>query len=277
VHSLPSITVITPCLNAVDTVERTIESVLGQDYRELQYLVIDGKSSDGTQEILRRYEDRDERMTVVSRSDNSMTEALNRGLHMAEGTIIGSLNADDWYEDGALQKVGKRHRRDPFACIVGNTRYVRENGNVMYIRRPWLSAWPAAWHLMGCLTPESSVFYTAECVRTVGSFSEKYQYTQDLDFYLRVMEYYTIQHVDHTLSNFWVAENQISVRLHDTMEEEVRSYINHKSLRRWVGGTPLASILQILTGQRVYRLKQFGRHVANYVWTHLLDNVGEPQ
>jgi len=259
------ITIITPCLNSEKTIERTVLSVLNQSYQNIQYIVIDGQSSDKTLEILKRCQENDSRLLVISEKDNSMTEALNRGLRLAKGNIIASINADDWYEPNAIVQVVKLYQAQPFDCLIGNTQFVSELGQLLYIAKPWLASWLPAWYIMGCLTPESSVFYSAECVKDIGYFNENLKYTQDLEYYLRIFKKNNISYTNKLLSNFSVSPNQYSARLHDQMELEVVSYIEYKSLRKIFGGTSLGSLLRIFLGIRVYTLKQLVRHLSSFI------------
>ena len=261
------ISIITPCLNSAQTIERTIISVLNQDYKNIQYIIVDGQSSDGTLEILAKYEKLDSRIIVVSEKDNSMTEALNRGLGLAKGDIIASINADDWYEPNAIAQVVKLYQAKPFDCLIGNTQFVSDLDQTppLYIAKPWLASWLPAWYLMGCLTPESSVFYSAECVKNTGYFNENLKYTQDLEYYIRILKKNNVSYTNRLLSNFSVSPNQYSSRLHDQMELEVFSYIEYKSLRKVFGGTSLGSLLRTFLGIRVYTLKQLVSHLTSFI------------
>jgi glycosyltransferase involved in cell wall biosynthesis len=259
------VSIITPCLNSEKTIERTIVSVLNQSYQNIQYIVIDGQSSDKTLEILKHYQENDSRLLVISEKDNSMTEALNRGLRLAKGNIIASINADDWYEPNAIVQVVKLYQAQPFDCLIGNTQFVSELGQPLYITKPWLASWLPAWYIMGCLTPESSVFYSAECVKNIGHFNENLKYTQDLEYYLRILKKNNISYTNRLLSNFSVSPNQYSARLHDQMELEVLSYIEYKSLRKIFVGTSLGSLLRIFLGIRVYTLKQLVSHLSYFI------------
>jgi len=266
------VTIITPCLNSEKTIERTVLSVLNQSYQNIQYIVIDGQSSDKTLEILKYYQENDSRLSVISEKDNSMTEALNRGLRLAKGDIIASINSDDWYEPNAIVQVVKLYQAKPFDFLIGNTRFVSDLDQTppLYITKPWLASWLPAWYLMGCLTPESSVFYSAECVKNVGYFNENLKYTQDFEYYLRILKKNKVSYINILLSNFSVSPNQYSARLHDQMELEVVSYIEYKSLRKIFGGTSLGSLLRIFLGIRVYSLKQLVSHLSSFINKRLI-------
>lgn len=113
---LPRMTLIMPVLNRQDTIEKAIQSVISQQYPELEFIVLDGGSTDGTVEIIRKY---DEHITYWhSERDGSPVAAINTGLAMATGEIIGYLMADDWYEPGILQKIGNHLIQHPEADII---------------------------------------------------------------------------------------------------------------------------------------------------------------
>ena len=100
---LPTITVVTPSFNAAATIDETLRSVREQDYPHVEHVVVDGGSTDGTVDIL----DRAEGVCYVSEPDRGLSHAMNKGVAMASGSIVGWLNADDVYLPGALRARGR--------------------------------------------------------------------------------------------------------------------------------------------------------------------------
>lgn len=101
----PLISIITVSFNSVETIERTIKSVLNQDYKNIEYIIIDGGSTDGTIDIIKKYKDR---VTYwVSEPDKGIYDAMNKGISHAKGCFVGIINSDDWYVDGALSIIAK--------------------------------------------------------------------------------------------------------------------------------------------------------------------------
>ncbi len=107
------VTIITVVYNGEKTIARTIESVLAQTYNNIEYIIVDGASIDKTLDIIKRYEGLfgdSKRLTIISEHDNGMYEALNKGVRMAHGVLIGNINADDWYEPNAVEEMVKLFR-----------------------------------------------------------------------------------------------------------------------------------------------------------------------
>ena len=110
----PLISIVTPCLNRVEFVEVAIRSVLDQDYPNLEHIVVDGGSTDGTLDVLRRYR----HVRLISEPDDGVYDALNKGIKIAQGEIIGHLNTDDVYEPHVLSRVVSCFAEDPDADMV---------------------------------------------------------------------------------------------------------------------------------------------------------------
>ena len=123
------VTIITPSYNQGKYLERTILSVLEQKIGNLEYLVMDGGSTDNSVEILKKYE---EFLTWKSERDKGQTDAVNKGLRLASGDIIGWLNSDDIYYEDAVKKVLKVFEENPEINVVyGNANHIREDDSVI--------------------------------------------------------------------------------------------------------------------------------------------------
>src|SRR5215210_8083908 len=109
----PLVSIITPSLNQAAFIEAAIESVLAQDYPNIEYLVIDGGSTDGTLDILRRYEGR---LTWISEPDAGQSDAINKGWCRSQGHIVAWLNSDDIYYPGAIRQAVAGLRSDPYTA-----------------------------------------------------------------------------------------------------------------------------------------------------------------
>lgn len=125
------ISIVTVSYNSEKTIKNTIESVLNQTYKDIEYIIIDGNSKDNTVKIIKSYEEkfREKEITYrwVSEPDEGIYYAMNKGIKMATGEIIGIINSDDWYELDALSKIYEKHTKEKFDMIYGDIRIVGQN------------------------------------------------------------------------------------------------------------------------------------------------------
>lgn len=245
--------IITPCLNSVGNIQKTIDSVLGQDVEHLEYLIMDGGSCDGTLEIVREYECLyPDKVRIFSEPDGSMTEALNKGIRAAKGRIIGSINAGDWYNPSALKTVSEVFKNQGCDLVAGNTNIIAPSGAVAFQTIPWLVRFRVCWFILGCYPPESSVFYTRNLANEVGGFREQFKLTQDFDFYMRATAITKPVWVNALLSNFETSPSQISSTLSGDMAHETEDFMNMGPIYSFLQKTRLASAFRVLLGVRRY-------------------------
>lgn len=178
----PRISVVTPSLNQATYIERTIRSVLGQDYPDLEYIIVDGGSTDGSVEIIRRYADRITRW--VSEPDAGQANAINKGISWATGDVIAYINSDDYYLPGAFVAAGEAIARGARWC-VGRCRYVYADGTLDTILThtrpmPRRTMIRETWYV-----PQASSFWHRDVFDQVGPFREDLHYVLDLEFGLR--------------------------------------------------------------------------------------------
>lgn len=196
----PLVSVLTPSYNSVRYLEETIQSVLQQDYPHIEHIVVDGGSTDGTVEVLRRYP----HLRWISEPDGGQSDALNKALDLASGTIIGWLNADDLYEPDAVKAVIEFCVQHPQAHVLhGNcTVFASSSTAVRHYRgacdrRKVLEPW-RGFH--GAYQP--SIFYRREAIERIGRWAVDLHYVMDYDLLLRLTEYYAVDYIDVDLSRF---------------------------------------------------------------------------
>jgi glycosyltransferase involved in cell wall biosynthesis len=191
------LTIVTPCLNAKATIERTFESIAGQRYERVEHIVVDGGSTDGTLDLLEAWSD-EGRIRLVSESDNGLSDALNKGFRLATGDLIASLNADDYYFPGAFERVAAAYRDRPDAPWITG-RCVIVGAHDQEIRRP-VSAYKnfllqrySYWLLLTqCFVSTPATFFTRRALEEVGLgdeaglFDESLRYAADYDLFLRL-------------------------------------------------------------------------------------------
>ena len=178
----PLITIVTPCLNAAQFIRHTIDSVLSQDFESLEYLILDGGSSDGTQDIARDYGDR---VVVVSEPDNGTSSAINRGFRRARGSVVAWLNADDTYLPGAISSAMRAFQSDPSAAAVYGNAYWTDEGGQILRPYPVHASAPELLH-KECLICQPACFMRTAAVREVGYLDEQLRYSFDYELWMRL-------------------------------------------------------------------------------------------
>ena len=201
----PRVSIVTPSYNQAQFLEETIRSVLLQGYPNLEYIIIDGGSTDGSVDIIRKYEPW--LAYWVSERDKGQADALNKGLRIAKGDIIGWLNSDDLYEPGALSLVARYFVKYPEACVVyGNITFVDEHSAPVRQVRPNYSRekFVQWWRYKNVGVPSCAAFYRREVFDQVGGFDTNLHYVLDYEFYLRAGEFYGFHYLPELNSCFRV-------------------------------------------------------------------------
>jgi len=180
---LPRITVVTPSLNQGAFLEETIRSVINQEYPDLEYIVIDGGSTDGSADIIRRYAG--SLSYWVSEPDRGQAYAINKGWRRATGSILAWLNTDDTYRPGALAAVAAAYRRHPEAGLFcGDADVVDAAGHRLRTHH----AGPVGFAEVLCWQPplpQPAVFWSRRSLETAGWLDPELHYCMDYDLYLR--------------------------------------------------------------------------------------------
>jgi glycosyltransferase involved in cell wall biosynthesis len=188
VSRLPSLTIITASYNGAATIAETLESVRSQRYDgELEHIVVDGGSTDATMDIVRAAG-----LRHVSEPDRGLTHALNKGIAMARGELVGSLNADDTYLPGALQRVGEAFAAHPGAewvtgpCTIvdGEGREIRRR--VTAYKNFFLRHHSFRAHLLQNHVSAPSTFARRAALEAVGGYDERFRWSADYDMWLKL-------------------------------------------------------------------------------------------
>jgi len=175
------ISIITPSYNQGIFIKETIESVLKQDITDFEYIVIDGGSSDETLDILRSYKDK---IKWVSETDRGQTDAVNKGIKMSSGEIIGWLNSDDIYYEGTLRKIlGIFHKNPEVNILYGQADHIDHNGN--YIEDYCTEEWNYEKLKDFCYICQPAVFFRKNMVDKYGYFDMELKYCMDYEYWLR--------------------------------------------------------------------------------------------
>jgi glycosyltransferase involved in cell wall biosynthesis len=198
--SEPLVSIVTPSFNQARFLEAAMQSVLGQDYPRIEYLVVDGGSTDGSVEIIRKYSHR--LAWWVSEPDEGQTDAINKGFSHASGEIFGWLNSDDAYALGAISRAVKTLAECPHCGLVyGDASYIDEAGR-------FIGKFPAAETDYRRLRqgyvhiPQQAAFFRADLWRQVGPLDPTFFFAMDYDLWLRIARRSQVKYLPEVWANF---------------------------------------------------------------------------
>lgn len=178
----PLISIITPCYNSISTISQTIESVLNQSYSNIEYIIVDGQSTDGTLDIIKKYLPISQnRIRYVSEADDGIYDAMNKGISMANGELIGIINSDDWYEQDAIKIVVDAYILHGPAVYHGMLRIFQndEESSVVITNHHFLAN--RMIQHPTCIVPK--LYYSQ-----YGLFNKYYMYAADYEFMIRLQK-----------------------------------------------------------------------------------------
>jgi glycosyltransferase involved in cell wall biosynthesis len=195
--ALPLVTVVTPVLNGATFISATIDSVLAQDYSNVEYLIIDGGSSDGTETIARAY---GERIRYVRERDAGQADAVNRGFRMGAGSVLAFLNADDVYAPDAVTRgVTELGRRPDTSVVYGRAALIDDRGR--QIGRYPVESFDPALLAERCFIAQPATFIRREAFDAVGGFDPRLHFAFDYDFWIRLSRSHRFAMIDAVLAS----------------------------------------------------------------------------
>ncbi|MFZ5802068.1 MAG: glycosyltransferase family 2 protein [Candidatus Omnitrophota bacterium] len=225
------ISIITPSLNQARFIETAIRSIAEQGSQTVEHLVIDGASTDGTVAILKKHP----RLGWVSEPDQGPADALNKGFSKARGDILGWLNADDYYEPGALRAVERIFEKEPdTSVLIGRARVIDEEGKPLFLQEEPSAA---GFTFEGMLKywkydvlPQPAIFFRRRVADSLGPLDTGLCYF-DYDYFLRMRQYFAFRRIPDVLVNIRFHPEAISVR--DFFSGQRRKKLLAASRRHW--------------------------------------------
>ena len=198
-QELPLVSIVTPSYNQGRFIEETILSVIHQDYSNIEYIVMDGGSTDQTLDILRKYGNR---LAWYSERDKGQSDAINKGIRLAKGEILAYLNSDDTYLPGAITRAVRyltaEHPDLPF--VYGEGYHITEGGSI--IERYPTEPFDLQRLAETCYICQPTAFWKRDVIETIGLFDENLHYALDYDYWIRIAKHYgTLGYMQEYLAN----------------------------------------------------------------------------
>ena len=266
-NRLPTISIVTPSYNQGRFIEATIRSVLLQGYPNLEYIIIDGGSSDNTIEIIKKYEPW--LKYWISEPDRGQSHAINKGFDHANGEVFGWLNSDDYFCPGALHKLMELRRKNPEAVAwVGACRDVDINGNRLKKRSPRVGDkkeygnWSKdAW------IPQPSCLFDAKTFNDVGKIDENLAFVMDVDLWMRLADRGIFVHINEIISYARMYAS-IKTRRDIPMQQAEHILVNFKQGLPEVARARMANCMEFALDAWPYRklLRYFLSRTRLWIW-----------
>lgn len=204
VQIAPLVTIITVVYNGAATLESTIQSVLGQTYDNIEYIIVDGGSNDGTVDIIRRYENKIHRW--ISEPDKGIYDAMNKGVSLANGVYIGMLNADDFFTSTeSVQKIINRLIIDNLDAVFSQLDIVDPDNTHRILRKYRVSKFDSFMLRIGVMPPHPTFYCRKSCYEKLGSnpYRTDYKIAADFELLVRLLltQRITWGYIDETTVN----------------------------------------------------------------------------
>lgn len=222
-----NISLITTVFNNRTYIEECIKSILNQTYQNIEYIIIDGGSTDGTLEVIKKYKDKISKL--ISEPDSGIYDALNKGIKMATGEVIGFLHADDIYaNESVLEKVVNVFMKYDSDSCYGDLQYV-DKKNTNKVIRYWKSSnYRHGKFKHGWMPPHPTFFAKRDIYDKYGLFNTDFRIAADYELMLRFLE-------RHKISTYYIPEVLIKMRIGGTSNRSIKNLIikSTEDYRAW--------------------------------------------
>ncbi|TAJ12534.1 glycosyltransferase [Marinilabiliaceae bacterium JC017] len=232
----PRVTIVTPSFNQGMFLERTILSVINQDYPNLEYIIVDGGSTDNSLEIIKKYEDRITKW--VSEPDTGQSDAINKGFGMATGQVFNWLNSDDVLCPHAIKIVVDYYKRIPAIQVFYGDRIVIDQDDRVYktVEGPSFNRRELKYYIK---IPQETVFFTRDIWEKERGLNEELHYTMDNDLWFRFVRHSDFKHIPFFLGAYREHYNSKSVEVFGSQKRNDKamaelSYMKKKYYNTWL-------------------------------------------
>ncbi len=256
------ISIITATYNSASTLRDTIESVLAQTYTDIEYIVVDGASTDATSDIIRSYVPLfNGRMTYISEPDKGLYDAMNKGIACATGDVVGLLNSDDFYSSAdTLEKIAAAFTSKHVDAVYGDVHYVDQTDLGHTVRHYSSRVFSPGLMRFGFMPAHPSFYCRREIYRQYGVFDTSYKVAADFELLLRLL-------VVHRISTAYIPCDCVTMRAGGVSNSGFRSHYNiMRDHRRALRTHRIASCYFLLSLRYFYKIAElFTSHFSRPV------------
>lgn len=219
------ISIITVCYNAEHTISDTIQSVLSQDYKDVEYIIVDGKSTDRTLEIIQSIKNG---IKLISEKDRGIYDAMNKGINIASGDVIGILNADDVYKNSKVLTDVMDAFKANVSIVYGDIEYVKYNDISKVVRKWKAGVFRSGKFKWGWMPPHPGFFIKKSCYESFGLFNLNLSTSADYELMLRMLEV-------HHLSCNYISKTITSMRVGGASNSSLKNRLiaNRNDKKAW--------------------------------------------
>jgi glycosyltransferase involved in cell wall biosynthesis len=221
------VSIITVVYNNVNTLQDTIESVLGQDYSKIEYIIVDGGSTDGTVELVQRYGHRIH--TFISEKDKGLYDAINKGIRLATGDIVGLLHSDDlFYNDSVISKIVAAFQENEVDSVYADLHYVHKEHTSRIIRN-WRSGnYERKRFKRGWMPPHPTFYVKRAVYAAYGLYDTDFKSAADYELMLRYL-------YKHNISTHYIQDTLVKMRVGGESNRSLKNRLraNREDYRAW--------------------------------------------
>ena len=245
------VSIITVCFNSAPTIRDTIESVASQTFQDIEYIIVDGASKDETVAVAREYGDTITQL--VSERDEGIYDAMNKGISLATGDVVGMINADDFYASvSAIERVVEAFSDDQAGACFGDLCYVDQKNTDRIVRYWKAGPYRKGAFSRGWCPPHPTFFVRRQVYEELGTFDQRYAIAADFEFMMRVMERGAVK-------TSYIPEVLVNMRLGGTTNRSIANIVrqNREILMALRQHGPPANPFMFIANKVVSRVRQF--------------------